>query len=155
MPIHHPEQWRQRPSPIPGGVPCAKGPNDRKDSWENALCCTLRCFFSLSTDLFQPSEDCARYLGVPRIARLCCTDGGSQPETTWARYREIVAVHPLISCCVGVLAAVGLTGLQVPKGKIENKGKGYTVGPCLLFFFLFVVVGSSIFQILRVSGGWR
>lgn len=26
------------------------------------------------------------------------------------------------------------------------------MGPCLLFFFLFVVVGSSIFQILKVGG---
>lgn len=40
--------------------------------------------------------------------------------------------------------------VQVPKGKIEDKGKGYSVGPCLLFFFLFVVVGSTIFQILKV-----
>lgn len=41
--------------------------------------------------------------------------------------------------------------LQVPKGKIETKQAGYAVGPCLLLFFIFVVVGSSIFEILRVS----
>ncbi|CAN0264285.1 unnamed protein product [Pylaiella littoralis] len=42
---------------------------------------------------------------------------------------------------------------SVPKGKIENKNSGYSVGPCLLFFFLFVVVGSTVFQILKVASG--
>ncbi|MED6180476.1 hypothetical protein PIB30_010690 [Stylosanthes scabra] len=36
-----------------------------------------------------------------------------------------------------------------------KKGKDYPVGPVLLGFFVFVVIGSSIFQIIRTatSGG--
>ncbi|CAN0212357.1 unnamed protein product [Ascophyllum nodosum] len=41
----------------------------------------------------------------------------------------------------------------VPRGKVDNKSTGYSVGPWLLAFFLFVVVGSSIFQILRSAKG--
>ncbi|OIW18026.1 hypothetical protein TanjilG_07610 [Lupinus angustifolius] len=32
-----------------------------------------------------------------------------------------------------------------------KKGKDYPVGPILLGFFVFVVVGSSIFQIIRTA----
>ncbi|KAG4215068.1 hypothetical protein ERO13_A01G154400v2 [Gossypium hirsutum] len=40
----------------------------------------------------------------------------------------------------------------VPETK---KGKDYPVGPMLLGFFVFVVIGSSLFQIMRTatSGG--
>ncbi|KAK4265052.1 hypothetical protein QN277_026155 [Acacia crassicarpa] len=36
-----------------------------------------------------------------------------------------------------------------------KKGKDYPVGPVLLGFFIFVVIGSSLFQIIRTatSGG--
>ncbi|CAI0627335.1 unnamed protein product [Linum tenue] len=36
-----------------------------------------------------------------------------------------------------------------------KKGKDYPVGPFLLGFFIFVVIGSSLFQIIRTatSGG--
>ncbi|KAJ4710823.1 stress-associated endoplasmic reticulum protein 2-like [Melia azedarach] len=36
-----------------------------------------------------------------------------------------------------------------------KKGKDYPVGPVLLGFFVFVVIGSSLFQIIRTatSGG--
>ncbi|KAK4780021.1 hypothetical protein SAY87_016127 [Trapa incisa] len=36
-----------------------------------------------------------------------------------------------------------------------KKGKDYPVGPMLLGFFVFVVIGSSLFQIIRTatSGG--
>ncbi|XP_057960993.1 uncharacterized protein LOC131153003 [Malania oleifera] len=36
-----------------------------------------------------------------------------------------------------------------------KKGNGYPVGPILLGFFIFVVIGSSLFQIIRTatSGG--
>ncbi|KAL9406911.1 hypothetical protein Peur_003883 [Populus x canadensis] len=36
-----------------------------------------------------------------------------------------------------------------------RKGKDYPVGPLLLGFFIFVVIGSSLFQIIRTatSGG--
>lgn len=36
-----------------------------------------------------------------------------------------------------------------------KKGKDYPVGPILLGFFIFVVIGSSLFQIIRTatSGG--
>ncbi|CBJ27102.1 expressed unknown protein [Ectocarpus siliculosus] len=44
---------------------------------------------------------------------------------------------------------------SVPKGKIENKKTGYAVGPCLLFFFLFVVLGSSLFQVLKAAGATK
>ncbi|CAM9133429.1 unnamed protein product [Choristocarpus tenellus] len=39
----------------------------------------------------------------------------------------------------------------VPKGKIDSKKNGYSVGPCLLVFFVFVIVGSSVFAILKVG----
>ncbi|XP_038995619.1 probable stress-associated endoplasmic reticulum protein [Hibiscus syriacus] len=32
-----------------------------------------------------------------------------------------------------------------------KKGNGYPVGPILLGFFVFVVVGSSIFQMIRMA----
>ncbi|KAI5600850.1 hypothetical protein POPTR_001G057150v4 [Populus trichocarpa] len=32
-----------------------------------------------------------------------------------------------------------------------KKGKDYTVGPVLLGFFIFVVIGSSLFQIIRTA----
>ncbi|XP_039044733.1 stress-associated endoplasmic reticulum protein 2-like [Hibiscus syriacus] len=37
-----------------------------------------------------------------------------------------------------------------------KKGKDYPVGPVLLGFFVFVVIGSSLFQIIRTatSGGF-
>jgi len=35
--------------------------------------------------------------------------------------------------------------------KIRNKGKGLAVGPVLLGFFLFVVVGSALLQIIRTA----
>ena len=38
---------------------------------------------------------------------------------------------------------------RVPVGKIADRDKGFTVGPILLGFFLFVVVGSSLVQIIR------
>ncbi|CAM9574020.1 unnamed protein product, partial [Laminaria digitata] len=41
----------------------------------------------------------------------------------------------------------------VPKGKIENKKSGYSVGPYLLFFFLFVILGSGLFQIIKAAKG--
>ncbi|XP_022714452.1 probable stress-associated endoplasmic reticulum protein [Durio zibethinus] len=40
------------------------------------------------------------------------------------------------------------------KGSVESstkKGYGYPVGPILLGFFVFVVVGSSLFQIIRTA----
>ncbi|KAL1808834.1 hypothetical protein DCAR_0728358 [Daucus carota subsp. sativus] len=38
---------------------------------------------------------------------------------------------------------------------VSKKGEKYPVGPILLGFFVFVVVGSSLFQIIRTatSGG--
>eukprot|EP00699_Malawimonas_sp_californiana_P000935 EC714598.1.p3 GENE.EC714598.1~~EC714598.1.p3 ORF type:complete len:68 (+),score=3.20 EC714598.1:83-286(+) len=39
---------------------------------------------------------------------------------------------------------------HVPETK-KAKAGGYTVGPILLGFFLFVVVGSSIVQIIRTA----
>ncbi|CAD5174366.1 uncharacterized protein LOC135636290 [Musa acuminata AAA Group] len=43
---------------------------------------------------------------------------------------------------------------SVPE-KTAKKGDNYPVGPILLGFFIFVVVGSSLFQIIRtaMSGG--
>ncbi|KAJ8499962.1 hypothetical protein OPV22_010514 [Ensete ventricosum] len=43
---------------------------------------------------------------------------------------------------------------SVPE-KTTKKGDNYPVGPILLGFFIFVVVGSSLFQIIRtaMSGG--
>ncbi|XP_043700235.1 probable stress-associated endoplasmic reticulum protein [Telopea speciosissima] len=45
-------------------------------------------------------------------------------------------------------------GGGVPKA-ITKKGNNYPVGPLVLGFFLFVVIGSSLFQIIRraASGG--
>ncbi|GKV14771.1 hypothetical protein SLEP1_g25591 [Rubroshorea leprosula] len=42
----------------------------------------------------------------------------------------------------------------VPEASTK-KGKDYPVGPVLLGFFVFVVIGSSLFQIIRTatSGG--
>ncbi|KAH7515477.1 hypothetical protein FEM48_Zijuj10G0030600 [Ziziphus jujuba var. spinosa] len=42
----------------------------------------------------------------------------------------------------------------VPETSVK-KGKDYPVGPVLLGFFIFVVIGSSLFQIIRTatSGG--
>ncbi|KAK2636807.1 hypothetical protein Ddye_031599 [Dipteronia dyeriana] len=42
----------------------------------------------------------------------------------------------------------------VPETTVK-KGKDYPVGPVLLGFFVFVVIGSSLFQIIRTatSGG--
>ncbi|KAK8575496.1 hypothetical protein V6N12_063168 [Hibiscus sabdariffa] len=40
------------------------------------------------------------------------------------------------------------------RGAVESsakKGNGYPVGPILLGFFVFVVVGSSLFQIIRTA----
>ncbi|XVF75195.1 hypothetical protein PTKIN_Ptkin13bG0167900 [Pterospermum kingtungense] len=40
------------------------------------------------------------------------------------------------------------------RGSVESstkKGYGYPVGPILLGFFIFVVVGSSLFQIIRTA----
>ncbi|KAG6582010.1 Stress-associated endoplasmic reticulum protein 2 [Cucurbita argyrosperma subsp. argyrosperma] len=34
-----------------------------------------------------------------------------------------------------------------------KKGKDYPVGPLLLGFFVFVVIGSSLFQIIRTATG--
>ncbi|CAK9324844.1 stress-associated endoplasmic reticulum protein 2-like [Benincasa hispida] len=34
-----------------------------------------------------------------------------------------------------------------------KKGKDYPVGPILLGFFVFVVIGSSLFQIIRTATG--
>ncbi|XP_050938885.1 uncharacterized protein LOC127148716 [Cucumis melo] len=34
-----------------------------------------------------------------------------------------------------------------------KKGKDYPVGPILLGFFVFVVIGSSLFQIIRTTTG--
>ncbi|XP_074575872.1 uncharacterized protein LOC141832277 [Curcuma longa] len=41
-------------------------------------------------------------------------------------------------------------------GTAAKKGKDYPVGPIVLGFFVFVVVGSSLFQIIRtaMSGGF-
>uniref|UniRef100_A0A2P2QPU0 Stress-associated endoplasmic reticulum protein 2-like n=1 Tax=Rhizophora mucronata TaxID=61149 RepID=A0A2P2QPU0_RHIMU len=42
------------------------------------------------------------------------------------------------------------------RGSIESttkKGYDYPVGPILLGFFIFVVVGSSLFQIIRMATG--
>ncbi|XP_031273545.1 stress-associated endoplasmic reticulum protein 2-like [Pistacia vera] len=39
---------------------------------------------------------------------------------------------------------------SVPEASVK-KGKDYPVGPILLGFFVFVVVGSSLFQIIRTA----
>ncbi|THU59387.1 hypothetical protein C4D60_Mb07t01640 [Musa balbisiana] len=43
---------------------------------------------------------------------------------------------------------------SVPETTVK-KGNGYPVGPVVLGFFIFVVIGSSLFQIIRTatSGG--
>ncbi|XP_076916302.1 uncharacterized protein LOC143575955 [Bidens hawaiensis] len=44
----------------------------------------------------------------------------------------------------------------IRRGSVPRKGKSsYPVGPILLGFFVFVVIGSSLFQIIRTakSGG--
>ncbi|XP_031384529.1 stress-associated endoplasmic reticulum protein 2-like isoform X2 [Punica granatum] len=38
----------------------------------------------------------------------------------------------------------------VPETTVK-KGKDYPVGPILLGFFIFVVIGSSLFQIIRTA----
>ncbi|KAK8655590.1 hypothetical protein V6N13_108164 [Hibiscus sabdariffa] len=40
----------------------------------------------------------------------------------------------------------------VPETTIK-KGNDYPVGPVLLGFFIFVVIGSSLFQIIRTATG--
>ncbi|XP_023540285.1 stress-associated endoplasmic reticulum protein 2-like [Cucurbita pepo subsp. pepo] len=40
----------------------------------------------------------------------------------------------------------------VPETTLK-KGKDYPVGPLLLGFFVFVVIGSSLFQIIRTATG--
>ncbi|KAG6592968.1 Stress-associated endoplasmic reticulum protein 2, partial [Cucurbita argyrosperma subsp. argyrosperma] len=40
----------------------------------------------------------------------------------------------------------------VPETTVK-KGKDYPVGPLLLGFFIFVVIGSSLFQIIRTATG--
>ncbi|XP_022953939.1 probable stress-associated endoplasmic reticulum protein [Cucurbita moschata] len=37
--------------------------------------------------------------------------------------------------------------------KTLKKGKDYPVGPLLLGFFVFVVIGSSLFQMIRTATG--
>ncbi|CAA7387913.1 unnamed protein product [Spirodela intermedia] len=41
---------------------------------------------------------------------------------------------------------------SVPETTVK-KGTDYPVGPILLGFFIFVVIGSSLFQIIRMATG--
>ncbi|CAM9668493.1 unnamed protein product, partial [Discosporangium mesarthrocarpum] len=38
---------------------------------------------------------------------------------------------------------------HVPKGKIDSKKDSISLGPCVLAFILFVVLGSSVFAVIR------
>ncbi|KAJ0973642.1 hypothetical protein J5N97_015607 [Dioscorea zingiberensis] len=41
---------------------------------------------------------------------------------------------------------------SVPETRVK-KGSDYPVGPVMLGFFIFVVIGSSIFQLIRMATG--